>query len=124
MHRWYPKTPYLRQGPNRRQVAGLRLAQALLVECGLPETDLLPVLGVEGFGRVEMEPAQHNALDQEPLKRGRLRAGQLLGERRAFPVVRFLREEIVTADRLDKGLPCRLDQVPHGLPIARDAVHP
>jgi hypothetical protein len=82
------------------------------------------VLGVEGFGGVEMEPAQHNALDQEPLKRGRRRTGKLLGERRAFPGVRLLHEEIITADRPDKGLPCCFGYVPHLLPIARGPVHP
>jgi hypothetical protein len=63
LHRWYPKALHLRQGPDRRQVAGLRLAQTLLVECGLSKTEILPVLCVERFGGVEMEPAQHNALD-------------------------------------------------------------
>ena len=38
LHCWHPETPHLRQGPDGRQVAGLCLAEALLVEFGLPET--------------------------------------------------------------------------------------
>jgi hypothetical protein len=85
LHRWYSQAPYLRQSPDGRQVASLRLAQASLVVFGLLATENLYVLGVEGFGVGEMQPAHGNALDQEPLERGGLRTCQLLGKRRAFP---------------------------------------
>ena len=105
LHRWHPKTPYLRQRLDGRQVARLCLTNPLLVELGLPESERLYVLDVESLSVVELQPADDNALDQKLLQRGGLRTGKLLGERRTFPGVRLLHEEIVTAEHPDKGLP-------------------
>jgi hypothetical protein len=63
LHRWHPKAPHVRQGPDRRQVAGLRLADPALVKLLVLDTHLLE-LGIEDFRRVELEPTEHNALHQ------------------------------------------------------------